>query len=240
MKKLLLSISILLISAAANAQCTPDAQYASETYGVWPDTVENFPGAMQNTYYSTDLNFKVPVSASDIDPDYPESFTIQSFKVDSVVGLPPGMSYACNIGSCTYPGGSQGCAQITGTCATPGSYYITIYLTAQLNTGFGVAPVEQDFGGYKIDVAVLGLSELIAQSIDMYPNPAVSELSLSGLATHAIESVTIFDANGNKVQEKGTNAYNAITMNVSDLTSGIYFVHLTGAEGIAVKKFVKR
>lgn len=239
MKKLLLSLSVLLLAASVNAQCTPMPQYADSTYGVWPDTIQNFPGAMQNVAYVTDMNFKVPTDAGDIDPTFAGA-TIQSFTVNSVVGLPPGMTYACNVSNCTYNGGANGCAQITGTCATPGEYDITINLTAAVDIGLGVIDVPRSFTGYKINVAVLGVSELIAQSVDMYPNPAVSELSLNGLATHAIETVAIYDANGSKVLERSTNDYNAITMNISELNGGIYFVHLSSAEGVAVKKFVKR
>lgn len=238
MKKLLLSLSVLLLATAVNAQCTPNPQYQDSTYGVWPDTIQNFPGAMQNVAYVTNLDFKVPSDAGDIDPNFAGA-TIQSFTVNSVVGLPPGMTYACNISGCQYSGGAQGCAEISGTCATPGEYNITINLTAVVSFGIGTVDVPRSFTGYKINVAVLGVSELIAQSVDMYPNPAVSELSLNGLTTHSIETVAIYDANGSKVQERSTNDYNAITMNVSELNSGIYFVHLSSAEGVAVKKFVK-
>jgi len=239
MKKPLLSLSIFLLAAAANAQCTPVPGYADSTFGVWPDTIQNFPGALQNTAYITDLNFKVPVNAGDIDPTY-NGATISSFTVDSVIGLPPGMDYTCNISNCTYAGGANGCAQIIGTCSTPGDYNITIKLIAVVAVPIiGNINVPQSFTGYKINVAVLGISELIAQSVEIYPNPALSELSLSGLKNHAIETIAVFDANGNKVQEMNTNAYNVVSMDVAHLNSGMYFVHLSGAEGVAVKKFVK-
>jgi len=66
MKKLLLSFAAIgLLALSVDAQsCTPGANFVDSTYGVWPDTTQNFPPAAANVAYSTDLNFKVPATVS--------------------------------------------------------------------------------------------------------------------------------------------------------------------------------
>ena len=70
MKKILLVLFLGVSVVKINAQsCTPGANYADSTYGVWPDTVINFPFATVSNPYSTDLNFKVPSTiTADLDP----------------------------------------------------------------------------------------------------------------------------------------------------------------------------
>ena len=88
MKTLLGTFFALLLTASLQAQCTPGANYADSTFGAWPDTTTNFPVGYPDFYYQTDLNFKVPNDAGDIDSAFTGS-TIVNFTVDSVVGLPP-------------------------------------------------------------------------------------------------------------------------------------------------------
>ena len=116
MKKLLLSIFATgLVALSIEAQsCTPGANFVDSTYGVWPDTIQNFPPAAANVAYSTDLNFKVPATVTP-ELDASGQFVgspIQSFTVTGVQGLPTGYNYACNIANCTYAGGEIGRAHV--------------------------------------------------------------------------------------------------------------------------------
>lgn len=245
MKKLLLSFALLTLAFSSSAQCTPganypDANFADSTYGAWPDTVVNFPGGMVNEYYTTDLSFKVPVNAGDIDPAY-DGATIASFSVDSVVGYPVEFDYACNISNCEYSGGAFGCARLFGTTVTPGLYEIEIFLTADviIVPGFPAVPVSQSFRGYKIEVGELGLTQLIESSVTMHPNPVLDELTLEGLSTYNFESIAIYNMKGQLVHALESNK-DIIEVNVSSIEQGIYFVHLLGENGTTVKTFVKK
>jgi hypothetical protein len=56
MKKLILSSLFTIVYLVSYAQsCTPGANFVDSTYGVWPDTTQNFPQADPNVFYSTDL-----------------------------------------------------------------------------------------------------------------------------------------------------------------------------------------
>jgi len=176
MKKLLLSFAAAVVAVmSVQAQsCTPNAQYADSSYGVWPDTIQNFPPATQNVAYSTDLNFKVPATVTaEIDPSGQfVGSQIQSFTVTGVDGMPTNYAYACNIASCTYAGGSNGCANVYGTTADPvGTYNVTINVDATvlvaLLPGLPPQPVTQStsFSGYKIVVGTAGTIEQVIAPI---------------------------------------------------------------------------
>ena len=130
MKKLILSSLFTIVYFASYAQsCTPGANFVDSTYGVWPSPATNFPAALVSVPYTTDVNFKVPSTITDeIAAVIPEAAMlvgapIQSFKITNVSGLPAGFAYVCNISSCEYLGGSNGCANIYGTSvAAAGSY----------------------------------------------------------------------------------------------------------------------
>lgn len=235
MNKILLSaLFSSVFSLLVTAQCTPGANYADSLFGAWPDTTTNFPPASFGVNYVTDLNFKVPSDAGDIDPAYAGN-TIQDFTVDSVVGLPDGLTYTCNVTSCYYTGGSNGCAQISGIPASSGSHDITIHITANLLFfGFPVA-VPYSFDGYHINVSSLGLSEKKFELISLYPNPAqdIVYLKEENLKMSHIE---ILDAFGKTVMVKTTDLNE---LNISSLDKGIYIIKIDFKGKQETVRFVK-
>ena len=76
------------------------------------------------------------------------------------------------------------------------------------------------------------LEEYNALSINLFPNPASSTLTIETVAT--IESIHIFNVNGTLAQSETTNNFS-----VESLTSGIYIIHVKTAEGVITKRFVK-
>ena len=147
MKKLiLLFFSINILAFSSNAQCVPDPLYFDSIYGAWPDTITNFGPGQVGVFYTQILDFKLPTDAGDIDPQYIGlGITIDSAVLASVAGLPPGISYACNTSTCSWLGGSQGCAAITGTPTTTGTYDIVIsldgWITVFFNSGNFLYPI---------------------------------------------------------------------------------------------------
>ena len=238
MKKLLLIFIGTAISASSFAQCTPGANYADSTFGAWPDTTQNFPSATVDIAYVTDLNFKVPSDAGDIDPAY-AGYTIESFSVDSVTGMPGGFNYSCNIVNCEYNGGANGCAQIAGTCPTVGMNNIVIYITANVDPGFGFTiPVPYSFSGYKIEVLpAAGVTMLQNTNVSIFPNPATDKLTVGGL--EGFKTLAIYSVGGQKIQEMEISSVKE-ELNIQDLNSGIYFIHVSNEQGIYTQKFVKK
>jgi hypothetical protein len=254
MKKILLvfSISALGVFNAGAQSCTPGANFADSTYGVWPDTVQNFPPASVGVAYSTDLNFKVPsevtpeVAGTDPAAQAVVGSQIQEFVVDNVAGLPAGFNYACNIASCTYAGGSNGCANLYGTAtsATVGTFPITIEVTAtvlvELIPGFPTPlDVPTSFSGYKLIIGYAGQIEGILNPISVHPNPANNYITVSGLeAALNVQSIAVTNMDGQVVKNVTPQAP---TMDISldGMASGMYFVVVEHAAGRELVKFIK-
>ena len=241
MKKLLLSFTAVLFALSLNAQsCTPGVNFQDSTFGVWPDTLVNFPQAAANVFYSADLNFRAPVNSADVDPTIVGG-TIDEFTVTAVSGLPPGMTYACNISNCTYAGGDNGCANVYGTEATQGTYDVIISITAQVTFPIiGQIPYDYDFSGYKINVGGAGVATLLAPEFSVYPNPAIGYVTLNGLQGIDVAAINIVSMSGSTVKSFNNVNSSSYAMNVEDLDEGMYFVQINHDGITDVVKFVKK
>ena len=89
------------------SQCTPDCQYTAS--GIYPDQL---PTAYINSPYSVTLTFVLPPDSTLPDGTY---VLIDSIRVDSITGLPPSISAACNNLKCLWSGGTKGCILLSGT-----------------------------------------------------------------------------------------------------------------------------
>jgi hypothetical protein len=81
-----------------------------------------------------------------------------------------------------------------------------------------------------------GISDIDMPDLHMYPNPALSQLSVSYSAL--IESVTVVDLSGRTVMTKDINK-NTASLNIETLSPGVYTVMIRTQDGTAVKRFVK-
>lgn len=252
MKKLLLFSFSVFTAAALNAQsCTPGVQYADSTYGVWPDTTTNFPPGEVGVFYSTDLNFKVPstvtaeVAGSDPLAQGFIGSTIDGFTVDGVDGLPAGFSYACNISSCAYAGGANGCANLYGTNSTAGTYPLTINITATVLVDIpiiGPTPtdVPTSFTGYKLVLGTAGNIEEVIQPFSVHPNPANTKITLNGLSEKLnITSIVITNMEGKIIRTFTEVSGTSQDIDVSNFHNGVYFVNIQHETGSETIKFVK-
>ncbi|HRA58293.1 MAG TPA: T9SS type A sorting domain-containing protein [Bacteroidia bacterium] len=77
-----------------------------------------------------------------------------------------------------------------------------------------------------------------AENIQLFPNPAQSELNIQQIA--AVEKIQVIDVLGKIVFEKKTNSQQYLKINISQFQNGVYFVKAYSTQGVVVKKFVKR
>lgn len=105
MKKTLLTIIAGVFTAGfANAQCTPDAALAGESFGLWPDSLETVytcTGCGDHTRIVDLVTFADTILAVEIIPGNPQDVTIyiDAFKITDVRNVPTGMTYGTNIPS---------------------------------------------------------------------------------------------------------------------------------------------
>lgn len=96
----------------------------------------------------------------------------------------------------------------------------------------------EEIGSYWFkNTTILNVFENNLSSIKIYPNPVQTNLFIENNSRIPITGVSIIDAKGQVVLKK----QGAVTsLNIAQLTSGVYFVHLENSEGAArVEKVVK-
>ncbi|MCL2436394.1 MAG: T9SS type A sorting domain-containing protein, partial [Lentimicrobiaceae bacterium] len=78
------------------------------------------------------------------------------------------------------------------------------------------------------------------ENITIYPNPTTGELEIRNYESE-IKSIEVFDVYGRKVSSHHLipSSSNHL-INISHLTSGIYFVKVTTEQGEVVKKVIKQ
>ncbi|MFN7331974.1 MAG: T9SS type A sorting domain-containing protein [Flavobacterium sp.] len=85
----------------------------------------------------------------------------------------------------------------------------------------------------------LSNSEFLANKFNLYPNPSNSIVNISSDDAILIDKVEITDINGRIVKSFNADATSSTSINVSDLNAGVYFLNISSAEGLAVKKLIK-
>jgi len=241
MKKLLLLASVAFFGALnLNAQCTPDPQYTSP--GIYPDSATNFGPACTGQAYTQLITNVVPADTTVTVPIFGSiTADIDSIVLTGVTGLPPGMSLACNPNGCSFPGGQIGCAIITGTCNTPGTYNLVFNLKAYV-AGLPGGPQSFTLDYYKITVSScnVGLIETSDSPFKMFPNPAGQKVVLSGLTSeYGVKSISLTNAEGKLIKTLSLTDGASQEISLEGLNHGLYFVKIDYNKGTEVLKLIK-
>jgi len=90
------------------------------------------------------------------------------------------------------------------------------------------------------NIITLSISEQLAQSFNLYPNPATNIVNITNNENISIKQVEIYDVTGKLINTQNFNNETEIQLNVETLTSGTYMLHLQTNEGTAIKKLIKK
>ncbi len=246
-----------------NAQCTinPGAQ---PTPGVSP-TAPNLPCVERTVAYSQDLQVKIQDAGDTtltIVIPIAVHIVVDSVRIDSVSGLPAGLTFSRN--PAVLLGGGNGCATISGTTSAPaGRYNLTAWGTAWLR-GQVTTPIMLDtaiamngnlnqyspFGGYYVDVVEQGApcvhssginnfnAELNA-ALSVLPNPNNGQFTVNVNAGNRVNGeMVVVDITGRIVYSQKLDVvglYNT-SLDITKFSKGLYTVQLRTAEGVASKK----
>jgi hypothetical protein len=82
-------------------------------------------------------------------------------------------------------------------------------------------------------------NEFATANFSIYPNPASDVINLNA-GNLIINSVKITDINGRVVSTFNVNLTSSVEINVSDLTTGIYFLTVDTDQGVGTSKIVKK
>lgn len=258
MKKVLLTLLAILPLALLNAQtCEPDQAYADST-GVYPlpsagiseCAVVGEPYEFRFTVAVGD-SISVPLLGSTV------TLPIDSVVVNSVAGLPAGINYVCDPGSCSFPANSLGCATLTGTplsSVAPGDYPLTITGTAYFPvfpSTFEITFPGDFFPGEYIlrvlansseDCGLVSSNEELKEkvSLSVSPNPTAGPFNLNinaGLSGNF--HLRVVDFLGKSVHQSTVNLVNGenrIAFDGSAFSNGLYILVLENELGKVSQK----
>ncbi|HLW42709.1 MAG TPA: T9SS type A sorting domain-containing protein [Flavobacterium sp.] len=119
-----------------------------------------------------------------------------------------------------------------------GDWAANAVLSSDGNTVIIGATLNSDNGQYSGKVRVYDISNLssntfVLENFNIYPNPTSDVLNISLENNLTLEKITIYNNSGQIVKTAQQN-----TVDVSNLSSGIYFVEVITNQGIATKKVV--
>lgn len=152
-----LALLFIGFTFGVNAQCTPDPNITTPGFYPAPDSL---PCVERNVLFDTVLQFKNFSTINPADFGLPPigNVTVNWVRIDSIGGLPTGITYQCNLSNCKFNGGTNGCISFTGTTNDPaGRYDLVIYATVDVTTPLGPfqQPGTSDDLGYPVFLNVI-------------------------------------------------------------------------------------
>lgn len=95
----------------------------------------------------------------------------------------------------------------------------------------------ENLSGYSMGetVSIVGIDQVDGSRISLFPNPATSTVTLSGIEGPA--TVTLVDLNG-RVSGQWTVNDGQLTIDLTGYAQGAYFVRVAGEESVAVRKLI--
>lgn len=88
------------------------------------------------------------------------------------------------------------------------------------------------------DQTILNTNETNLDTVRVYPNPTQNEVHIVAPNT-VVTSVELYDIQGRKVSEKKYHVQNNNTIDLSNLTTAMYFIKITTESGSTTKKVMK-
>lgn len=250
MKKILLSFIALVAFVAVNAQnCTPDMQYTAS--GVYPDSATNLAVATVGVPYSQTITTVTPADTCMVILFPPcTTVPIDSVVVESVTGLPPGLSIVSmneNQLNFVFPGGSTSCMLVSGTPTQAGTYPIQVHGTsyATVFTLTQTQPFDVNYYTIVVLPAPTGVEELSTTTFSVKqnsPNPFSTNSTFEYFVPTAGKvTVDVRNILGELVYSESTNAQQGINrhqLSASKFTNGVYFYQINYNNSVITKRFI--
>ncbi len=247
MKKQLLLISLMLITFVlkTKAQCIPDPNLNSTGF-----SPAELPYSYVGAQYNQVLSFRSPKDTIAEFNGQMWDVVIDSVIMTNLKGVPANFSYQC-LSRCAIPGGSKGCALLTGLADSSqvGAYRIAIFLNTYYHPK--ISPTTRlnriDSGdSYQFRIflptGIAGIFPVDAPvEIKAYPNPARTSinLDLSSLPHHTNGTYTVIDALGRIIIESSFSNNLAPLINLSSYQNGLYKCMIKTEYGVYYTSFLK-
>ena len=111
--------------------------------------------------------------------------------------------------------------------------------------GTGNLPVAVKYDNIKLTALsilpnYLGAESFLASKFNLYPNPTTNIVNITNGENMLVSKIEVYDVAGKLITTENYNNKTEIQLNVENLASGTYLLHLKTNEGTAVKKLVKK
>jgi len=239
MKKLILSLTIASIALGSFAQsCSPDATITNP--GTYPNQL---PAGTSGAYYEEVVQFNIPADTNVQFSGTTVNAVIDSIKVTSLMGLPPGLNYGCNPSTCALPGGKTSCGVIYGDIdgSASGTYNFVVPIIIYARIG-GAFPLQQPDTLFYLSMDVNAPNSaktIVPNTLMAYPNPAGNTLHVTLAHSAAESTIKVYDGQGKEIELPFTTQYNRIDLQTETLSKGIYYGVVQDGANTHRFKFVK-
>ena len=250
MKKTLLTLTLALAFIGAQAQCTPDPQYTA--VGIYPDSLTGLSPATVGIAYNQNITIIVP---SDTVADVFGQMvpvTIDKIDLTSVTGLPSSFSYSCDPPSCSFPGGTTKCAELSSAAPTSSEIGLhqIIFKTTTYVSGvpfIGTTTQNDTIDYYYLQVS--GVTSTINQFDnitfelkEVYPNPVSNQAKIQ-FVSGTTENITfkIYNLLGEEIESQlisSSKGVNTINLNTSSYSKGIYLYSINNGNKVLTKRMI--
>lgn len=250
MKKIYAAALALLLSFGLKAQVCSPINLTQPGYS--PDYLDT---AEVGTSYDMVVHIRIPADTSVTMFGQTLNADIDSIRLVSVVNLPQGFSYQCNVSDCLFVPSQTYCAKISGTASSgqEGVYPLRLAIVAYASgvvfgtpTNFPPQPDTLD----QFDLVVEGTGGTTgiytitpkSKPLRVYPNPAHLYIGLwinaevGETVSYTVNDVTGKQYFADKVLLKDGEEY--IKLPSNNLAQGIYFVNLHTNKGIYTQRLV--
>lgn len=276
MKRLLLAIFTLVFAVSLNVQaqnCMPDPIFADTTAGVYPlpdpvgsPTSSLNPGCI-NLEYDQLFTAVVPDSISTEFNGLPITAELISVTVDTILGLPAGLVYACEPPDCGFLQNSTGCLLFSGVPTEAGDFLPVVQTTVIADIGAQIVlpvnfpsqgePGEVEIfpGEYKVTIHPEGSGEAacIVDNVNdaleavlgvqqNVPNPfsRTTSITIDSKESGAFD-FKVYSVIGELVHSEVltlSTGQNIFEFDGADLNSGMYFYAVGQGNAIVTKRMV--
>jgi hypothetical protein len=194
-------------------------------YGYGKNTVTNFTTAKGLFAHGTHDVYSTTVGANDpLLVNYPLSTDTLNSKLD------PTWDFRLKAGSPAVGAGTTNIVRNFGIAGSGITIQGVEYLSPAPSTTIGA-----------FAAISTGLSSLAEDKFEIYPNPAIDNLSIKLNASSKATSVEVYSLIGAKIHTESISAGSEfVNIPVANLTSGVYYVSVSNGNTYSVQKFIKK
>lgn len=86
----------------------------------------------------------------------------------------------------------------------------------------------------------MAIDKIAPEKFQLYPNPATEKVTISNNANILVQKINVYDLTGKLIKTQSFTNDSEIQLNVENLTTGTYQLHIQTNEGTAVKNLIKK